>query len=194
MKKILRKGKFLLLLPMVFALTSCNIQDAFNGVEEKLWPNVWVTLAQVIAFVVMALLVFFIAYKPIRKNLDARRNKVAKTIRDAEDKLEQANLEKLETEKNLKASHQEGEKIIEDSRKIAEIEANKIILDAENQASKRMEQADKQIKLERIKMEQEIKKEIIENALEASKEILQRELNNKDNDKIIEDFIKKSKK
>lgn len=67
---------FLLTFSLV-TLTSCGEQfnDGFSSIVNKIWPNIWVTLAQLIAFVLMCLAVFFFAYKPIKKLL-----RIVKTI------------------------------------------------------------------------------------------------------------------
>lgn len=194
MKNFLKKFSFLILVPSAFLLTSCNVGEAFNGVEKKLWPNIWILLAQILAFLIMALIVIIFAYKPIKKNLDARRDKVAKTVRDAEDNYEDAKLKNAEADANIKKSYKEGEDIIAKSIATAEEQKRKIIEEAENDANKRRKQAEKDIENEKIKMEQEIHNEIVTGALEASKQILQRELSEEDNKKIIEDFLNKADK
>jgi F-type H+-transporting ATPase subunit b len=195
MKNFLKKGKFLFLLPCLVSLTSCDgMQEAFNGVEDKLWPNVWVALSQFLAFCVMALIVYFFAFKPIKRNLDARRDHVAKTVKDAEVKLENAKIMQDQADQNLKESHQEGAKIIDEAHKVAETDALKLKSQNEVELSLRKEQVEKDLANAKKKMEQEIHNEIIKGALEASKEILQRELTNNDNNKIVEDFIKEAGK
>lgn len=192
MENFLKKTKFLAFLPLAVMLSSCaDMGEQFSGIKDKLFPNIYTTLIQFVVFLIMVAVVYFVAYKPIKKNLDKRRDHVAKTVRDAEDKLANADVSQKQADTNLKDSHQQGNKIIEDSRKVAEAEANQIINDAENQASARLDTAQKDIKLAKEKMQHEIHQEIVTGALEASKEILKREINSKDNDKIVDDFLDK---
>ena len=64
-KRDITKIKYLfLLLPLLISLSSCDssqLGDQLgNGIEEKLLPNIWAFLVQLIAFVLLLIAVIFI--------------------------------------------------------------------------------------------------------------------------------------
>ncbi|MCR4562712.1 MAG: hypothetical protein K5694_05895, partial [Bacilli bacterium] len=51
---------------------------------NKLFPNLWSVLINLIALIVLFLVVYFVAYKRIKKYKDARKDYIERNIRDAE--------------------------------------------------------------------------------------------------------------
>ena len=51
---------------------------------DKLFPNFWSLLINLLALIVLFVFLYHIAYKPVKKYLDARKNYVEKNIRDSE--------------------------------------------------------------------------------------------------------------
>ena len=99
MKKLL----FIFPLSSAVLLTSCQGEAPVNqdSFIAKLFPNPWDALAVFLAFIVLLLVVFFFAYKPVKKLIKQRGDYVEGKIKDAENK-------QIEAEKNeiYRASHQ----------------------------------------------------------------------------------------
>ena len=159
-------------------------------IGHKLIPN-WISFAvQFAALVIMILVIFFVAYKPVKKLLNKRANYVEQNIRDAENA-------KAEAHKNVSASE---EMIIASKKEAAEIVANaKITADHNSRAkleetalevNKMKKQAELDIERSKEEAKEEIRQEMVSVALSASEEVLKREINEKDNARLVEDFIK----
>ena len=150
-------------------------QTIKDYISKNLIPS-WVSfVVQFSALVIMVLVIFFVAYKPVRKMLTKRADYVENNIRDSE-------TAKAEALKNVTASE---ETLIASKKEAAEIVANAKVI-AENMKA----QAEEDIERSKVEAKEQIRKEMISVALSASEEVLKREINEKDNARVVEDFIK----
>lgn len=156
---------------------------------NKLFPDPWDALATFLAFIVLLLVVFYVAYKPVKNLLKKRGDYVEGKIKDAESM-------KLEADKLLSDANKE--------YKEKKIEAIGIVEKAKADATKEREaildkaRKEKEIEVERTRLEiaqeveaskDEIHREIVSVAIDASTKILEREVSKKDNEKLIDSFI-----
>lgn len=190
----MKKSKFLiLLLGSMVLLTSCGEslggEDSLGGIVDKIWPNVWVLLAQIIAFVLMCIIVYFIAYKPVKAFIKKRQDYVENNIKDSEDKLEKARILTEEANNKIDEANNQSVEIINNAKDIATKKQQEIVAETEQILLEKKLRAQKEIEDERTRMEEEIHNTIVATALDASKEILKRELNEGDNAKLVNDFI-----
>lgn len=161
-------------------------------------PNFWTFLIQLLALIVLILAIIFLAYKPIKKVIKKRGDYVEGNIKESEGKVVQANEKLDEAQKNVLQSRTEAQKIIKKAEGDAVIVKDGIINDAKVEADKQITSAREQIKLEQQKAKDDVHKEIVDVAMSASEKLLSREINDKDNDKLVSNFVddiqKKDKK
>lgn len=159
---------------------------------NKLIPNFWSFLINLIALIVLFVLLFFIAYKPLKKYCEARKDNIEKNMRDAEraKKINERNVQ--EGAAIIENAHTEAQKIIAKAKVDAASSAEAIITDANAEAKRRQKECDEALKLEEAKARDAIKREIVNVALDASKEILGREVSESDNAHLIDEFIAKN--
>ena len=189
--------KILLLLPSSLFLSSCDLSEYFNisdSVADKIFPNVWDFLVQFIAFIIMIILIFIFAYKPIKKYIEKRQELMDKEVKDTFKNKKESEENLLNSKKEVVLAHQKASKIIEDSIKEANEEKDKILVSANLEATKKIEEANVQIERIQKEAEKELKNEISDVAIKMSSKILEREVNDSDNKKIIDDFVKNSSK
>lgn len=188
MKRLVKLFPLILAVP---AVTSCEgkpfEQEDFL---HYLFPNPWDALAIFLAFIVLLLVVFYFAYKPVKKLLKQRKDYVEGKIKDAEQKQMDAKVKVEEAEKQIAASRLEAMEIVEQAKMDAAKEREEIKAQAKLDADKEVERAKQQIAQEIEASKDEVHKEIVSVALDASKKVLSREVNSKDNEKLIDDFIK----
>jgi len=192
--KVNKKALLLVtLLSSSLLLTSCDTSVPPLTAEDflkKLFPNPWEALFTFCAFIVLLLVAFFFAYKPVKKILKARREY-------EKEKLEGA--AKLEMEARAKVEAAESD--IKEARKEAVLIIDKAKVDAQNEAQLIKEKAHKEIENEKklasedIAREIEASKDAIHNeivnvAIEASSKVLGREVNKEDNEQLINNFVK----
>ncbi|MFA6829762.1 MAG: F0F1 ATP synthase subunit B [Bacilli bacterium] len=180
------------LLSAAFLLTSCDTSSISNNISDTIanaLPNLWISLAQLGAFLVTVFIFFKFAYKPIKAKMKARGEHVKKNIQDAEALKMDAQKSQDIANSNIKASRVQANKIVQDAEKEAQAEASKIKAAAQIEIDRKREQGEQEIEDRKAYLDRKAHNEIVSTALDASKAILGREINESDNEKIINQFI-----
>ena len=190
----MKKRKFIFLLPLVLSLTGCNIDISSNDFTSKLIPNWPSFVAQLGALIILILIVIIFAYKPVRKIVDKRQEYIMKNIKDAEEAKANWQENELESKATVLASKKEAANIINEAKLEAEQEKAKILEEASQEVIKMKQDAENDIVRMEEEAEEQIRQEMVSIALDASKELLGREVNSKDNSRLIEEFIEEVKR
>ena len=192
----MKKKIFLILILFnSFLLTSCSaISEEFESIPDKLWPNIWVTISTIIAFLIMVLIVFVFAYKPVKKLLEKRKDYIEKNIQESRKALDDANMAKNKAQEEIQDAHKQAGEILSKAQQVALDNQNKMMEDTKKMIEERQEQSIEELKKNRENMQKEINEQIINNSFDLSKEILKREVNQDDNDKLVDEFINKLNK
>lgn len=165
-----------------------------NDIIAKLIPNFWDFIIQLLAFIVLLLIVFYIAYKPVKKLLKARGDYIEKNIQDSENSKKEAAQYAKESQENIAKSREEANRIVSESKKQAAVEAETIKENAKAEAIAMKKAADEEIALAKKKSEQDIQHEIVGVAIAASEAVLGREVNKEDEERLLNDFVNEVKK
>lgn len=173
---------------MVAPLTSCDLSESL-GVADKLLPNLWITITQVIVVLATAAVVIFFAYKPMKKKLKQRQDYIAGNIKESEDKNKMADEKLKEADQAIEDAKKEAGEIIQEAQKTAEMKANDVQKNLALSIEAQKQQAHDDIEAERSRMIAEAHNQILDTAIDASKKILSREINEEDNKKLVDDFI-----
>ena len=162
-----------------------------NGEEfvNKIFPNIWAFLVQLLAFIVMSIIVIKFAYKPVHNYLEKRREFIANNLKEAEAKNQEASENVKEAINNLNNSKKEAIQIIQDAKKSAEKEKQAIIEQTNQEIAQKRIQAEEDIKKEQEKAIKSVHDEVVDLAYVTSKEILNREVNQDDDKRLIDQFV-----
>ena len=166
-----------------------DIGETISSIGEKLVPN-WVSfVVQFLSFLILLLVVFFLAYKPVKKILKKRADYVENEIKQAKENNDQAQASVEEAKQLVATSKEKASEIIKNAEAQGQERFDAIILEAKQEVAEMKKAAE--IDIERAKEDaiQDIRSEMVNVALSASKEILKREVDSKDNTKLAEDFI-----
>ena len=166
-----------------------DIGETISSIGEKLVPN-WVSfVVQFLSFLILLLVVFFLAYKPVKKILKKRADYVENEIKQAKENNDQAQASVEEAKQLVATSKEKASEIIKNAEAQGQERFDAIILEAKQEVAEMKKAAE--IDIERAKEDaiQDIRSEMVNVALSASKEILKREVDSKDNVKLAEDFI-----
>lgn len=190
MKKKLLKLAWLS--PCLLFLASCDVEKASGNITETIndaIPNLYITLAQLGAFIVMVVLVIVFGYKPIKKKLDARREYVQKNLEDSDEHLKKAKKAQEEADNNITDSRVKANAIVEAARRQAMEETKQMMDKAQESIDLRKKQGEAELEERKKNLERDTHDQIVKTALDASKEILGRELTQEDNDEMIAKFL-----
>ena len=166
-----------------------DIGETISTIGEKLVPN-WVSfVVQFLSFLILLLVVFFLAYKPVKKILKKRTDYVENEIKQAKENNDQAQASVEEAKQLVASSKEKASEIIKNAENQGQERFDAIILEAKQEVAEMKKAAEQDIERAKEDAIQDIRSEMVNVALSASKEILKREVDSKDNTKLAEDFI-----
>ena len=170
------------------------LADIGKTIEEYIKANLipsWVSfVVQFAALVILVLVFFLVAYKPVKKLLAKRADYVENNIRESETAKAEAEKNATASKEAVIASKKEAAEIVSQAKITAEENKKATLEETQLEINKMRAQAEEDIERSKLEAKEEIRKEIVNVALAASEEVLKREVNEKDNSKIVEDFIK----
>jgi F-type H+-transporting ATPase subunit b len=122
--------------------------------------DIKILIAQIINFVIVLVVLFKFAYRPLLKIMNERTGKIEKGLEDAKKAQEQLENAEKDREKRLIQAKKEAKTILEEAQKMAEKNKEETINNAKEESQKVVEQAKSQIAQEKEKMLREVKGEI----------------------------------
>ncbi len=160
-------------------------------IRNNLVPSWTSFVMQVAAFIILLIIVVFVAYKPVKKMLKARQDYIEQEISDARNSKSAAELNYAQSQEAILASKKEASQIIEDARVEANRQQEMILADTRVEVAKM--KADAEVDIARSHQEalDDIHKEMVDIALLTTSEILKREVNEEDDSRLAKDFINK---
>jgi F-type H+-transporting ATPase subunit b len=180
----LARGALLTLLPLGGVLASSGVAFA-----AKSW--VATDTFRVMNFAVLFVGLFFLLRKPIKQALNARIKGIKDQLEDLEARRQAAEKELAQYKEQLALLDKESEKIVDEYIKQGEAAQAKIIAEAESAAEKLQEQARRNIEHEFKLAEVALKEEILENALQRAEEIIRSKVSAEDQERLVDDYLKK---
>ena len=166
-----------------------NIGETMKSIANKLIPN-WISFViQLTSFLILLLVVFFIAYKPVKRMMKKRADHIENEIKEAEEKNVVAAISVNEAKELVSSSKVKASEIIKNAEAKGQEKYDAMILEAKQEVADMKKAAEEDIERAKEDAIQDIRSEMVSVALSASKEILKREVDNKDNVKLAEDFI-----
>ncbi|MDD4532260.1 MAG: F0F1 ATP synthase subunit B [Bacilli bacterium] len=166
-----------------------NLTGLSFDIGEKLVPNLWEFITQLLAFLIMVLIVYKLAYKPVRKFLKSRNAFIKGNLESAQKQNISANQANEKAQKNLNQSRKEAINIVMDAKRQAEEEKGQVIEETKREIAQKRIEAEKDIENQKQKAMEEVHDKIVDIALSASSNLLSREVSSSDNKKLVSQFV-----
>ena len=174
----------------MFALSNMsNIGEVIGTISQKLIPNLLSFVVQFLSFLVLVIVVFVFAYKPVKKILKKRADYVENEIKEARENNLVAQKNVDEAKEMVAQSKVQASEIIKNAEKQGQEKYDAIILQAKSDVEEMKQGAQEDIERAKEEAIKDIHDEMVKVALSASEEILKREVDSKDNKRLAEDFI-----
>ena len=177
---------------LVFEFKKINVN---NGSEKKMEINneFFVTIGfTVLNIVVLYVILRLLLFKPVTKHIDKRNKKIEDALKAAEESKEMVKQMKLEYDEKIKSAKEEGQKVIDMYKGMAEKEYNNIIASAKQEADQIITDAKAELKVEKEQLVTSIKEELSDLVLAASEKVLKKNIDDDTNRKLIDEFIKET--
>ena len=151
--------------------------------------NVYEIITQIINLLLMCLLLSKFLLKPVTKMLEARQNDVDANYADSETAKAEAETLRDDYAKRIAEAKNEAAQITKAAADKANAQGAQIIAEAQQQADHLKQKAEQQIEMERKKAVNELKNEISGIAIDIAEKVVEREINAKDHEALIQQFI-----
>jgi len=156
---------------------------------EKLGINITWLLAQVVNFGLLLFILWKLAYKPVLKVMDDRKQKIQESLDYAENAKKQAAEQQKEFDRKLADARREAQAAATVAAQAGEKERAVILAQAREDARKMIEQAKEQIEYERKQMLAELRQEVVQLSLLAAQKVVSQSLDEQAHHRLINDFL-----
>lgn len=146
-------------------------------------------IINIINIIVLFVIVRGLAYKPVKKFLDARKERVSKELSDAAAARQTAEEEALKYKELTEKSKMQQTGIINEAERTAKQSAAEIIETAKQKAAEITEKARENAEKERAAQIAAMKGDIADLAFDISRQVLSREVSDEDNMRIADAFF-----
>ena len=154
--------------------------------------NVPTLLAQIVNVVILLVVLYFVAYKPVMRMLDERSKRVKDSMEQADAIKEQAAQVEEEVKKQLDIASKEGQKRIEQAVQAGEGIKEKAKQSARQEAETLITRARNEIQRERDGAISELRREVADLTIAAAEKVIDRSLDKKAHRELIEKVLEES--
>lgn len=182
-------------LPVLASDMAAEATDAANGAAEHgakgglMDPNPGLMIWTWITFVVVLILLYKLAWKPLRSQLQAREDRIAETIEKA--RRVKADAEALLTkhQQQLAAAEEQVQSIMAEGRAAAERLRDETVATAEAEARAVVERSRAEIEAERDRAITEIRREAVDLSLLAASRVIEQSLDDEGHRRLAEKAV-----
>lgn len=153
--------------------------------------NLKIFIAQLINFLVVLLVLWKWMYKPLVKLLDQRAERIADSVKKAQEIEEQLSKTKNEQVQILNQAKTEAAQILSQAHTDAEKRKQEMVENAKQEVQRVVSQGKEQLKAEKVAMIRDAKSEIVEIVVAAAEKILKESVDQKKSQKLAQDTVEK---
>jgi len=159
---------------------------------EALGINLGYLISQIVNFTLLAVLLYFVAYKPILRMLDERSARIKQGLEDAELASRRAAEMEQEFEQRLAEARKEGQEIIAQATQMSEKTRQELLVMAREEARAQVEKAKEEISRERELAMSELKQQVADLSLSISEKVIGKSLDQPRQRELIAEFLEQT--
>ena len=160
-----------------------------NGVQEFFSIVPWTIIFQYCNLLILCLLIKKFLFKPVMAVLKARQDEIDGIYDAANQDRARAAALKQDYDRHMAGAREEADQLMRSAQESASRRGD-AIGDAKAQAEGMIRRAESEIAQERVKAFAEVKKELSGMAVDIAEQMVSRELNVKDQDRLVDEFIR----
>lgn len=150
----------------------------------------WTVIFQILNLLLLMVLFKKYLFKPVTEILKKRQAEIEGHYQEAQQAETDAKAMKADYESKMAGARQEADRVIKTATESANVMSASIVEDARTQADQLKRRAQTEIDLERRRAFDEVKGELSGIALDIASQVIEREVNEKDHEAFIDEFIK----
>lgn len=149
-------------------------------------------IGQMINFIILLTLLIFFGYKPIRRMLDERSDRIRQSMEHAEATKQEYENARIEVDKRISKARDEGQLMVGQAEKAGERIKEEARQEARKEAQAIVEKTKVEIERERNAIINELRKEFVDTAILAAEKVIRETLDKEKHRLIIEKTMEKS--
>ncbi len=161
-----------------------------SGFENFIGFNPWTALFTLLNMVLTFLILKKFLFKPVTKMIDDRQKEIDGLYADANAARQDAEAMRADYDRKLSEAKQTSAQIVSEATQEANRRSDEIIRQARQDADALRQKAGTEIALEKKKALNEVKGDISKIALDIAGKVVEREMNEKDQERLIEGFLR----
>jgi F-type H+-transporting ATPase subunit b len=159
---------------------------------EALGINLGYLISQIVNFTLLAVLLYFVAYKPILRMLDERSARIKKGLEDAELASKRAAEMEQTFEQRMAEARKEGQEIIAQATQLSEKARLDILETAREDSRTLIEKAKEEIARERDLAMAELRQQVADLSLAISEKVIGETLDEQRQRQLIAEFLEQT--
>jgi len=159
---------------------------------EALGINLGYLISQIVNFTLLAVLLYFVAYKPILRMLDERSARIKQGLEDAERASRRAAEMEQEFDQRLAEARKEGQEIIAQATQMSEKARQETLEMAREEARAQVEKAKEEISRERELAMSELRQQVADLSLTISEKVIGESLDQQRQRELIAEFLEQT--
>ena len=149
-------------------------------------------IGQLINFLILLGLLTFFGYKPIRRMLDERSNRIKQSMEQAEATKKEYENARIEVEKQISKGRDEGQSIVGQAAQAGERIKEEARQESRKEAQAIVDRTREELERDRDKIVDELRKEFVDTAILAAEKVISETLDKEKHRQIIEKTLEES--
>jgi len=149
-------------------------------------------IGQLVSFLILLGLLVYFGYKPIRKMLDERTNRIKEGMEQAEAAKQEYEQAKVAVQEQISKAREEGQAIISQAAQIGDRLKEEARGEARKEAQALVERARVELERERDKVIDDLRHEFVDTAILAAEKVINETLDKERHRKLIEQAMEES--
>lgn len=149
-------------------------------------------IGQLVSFLILLGLLVYVGYKPIRKMLDERANRIKESMEQAEATKQEYEQAKVAVQEQIGKAREEGQAIISQAAQIGDRLKEEARGEARKEAQALVERARVELERERDKVIDDLRHEFVDTAILAAEKVINETLDKERHRKLIEQAMEES--
>jgi len=149
-------------------------------------------VGQLVSFLILLGLLVYVGYKPIRKMLDERANRIKESMEQAEATKQEYEQAKVAVQEQIGKAREEGQAIISQAAQIGDRLKEEARGEARKEAQALVERARGELERERDKVIDDLRHEFVDTAILAAEKVINETLDKERHKKLIEQAMEES--
>ena len=146
-------------------------------------------IAQILNFLILVVILRLVAYKPVARLLEQRSQKIQGDLNKAEADRKEAEATLVQYRQKLSDANVKAQEIVNKAEKVARDEHDAAIEATKKEIELMKKNAEEDIQRDRERIAAQLKDEVVALSLAAAGKIITKNIDNKENERLVNDFI-----